>query len=70
MQWFKFFTTFNRKQKENLMTYPFSFTIAGIASRLKTSVTGLLQVPLQGLRALARLGDVSYPEDPPMLYVR
>ena len=47
------------------MTYLFSFTIAGIAARLKTSVTGLLQGSLQGLRALARLGDVSYPEDPP-----
>ena len=47
------------------MNYPFFFTLAGIASRLKTSVTGLLQVPLQGLRALARLGDVSYLEDPP-----
>ena len=52
------------------MTYLFSFTIAGIAARLKTSVTGLLQGSLQGLRALARLGDVSYPEDPPFLYGR
>ena len=52
------------------MTYLFSFTIAGIASRLKTSVTVLLQASLQGLRALARLGDVSYPEDPPVLYGR
>ena len=48
------------------MTYLFSFTIAGIAARLKTSVTGLLQGSLQGFRALARLGDVSYPEDPPL----
>ena len=47
------------------MTYLFSFTIAGIAARLKTSVTGLLQGSLQGFRALARLGDVSHPEDPP-----
>ena len=47
------------------MTYLFSFTIAGIAARLKTSVTGLLQASLQGFRALARLGDVSYLEDPP-----
>ena len=53
------------KQKENLMTYLFFFTIAGIASRLKTSVTGLLQGSLQGFRALARLGDVSHLEDPP-----
>ena len=52
------------------MTYLFSFTLAGIAARLKTSVTGLLQAPLQGFRALARLGDVSYPEDPPYLYGR
>ena len=28
------------------MTYLFSFTLAGIAARLKTSVTGLLQAPL------------------------
>ena len=52
------------------MNYPFFFTLAGIASRLKTSVTGLLQGSLQGLRALARLGDVSYLEDPPVLYIR
>ena len=52
------------------MNYPFFFTIAGIASRLKTFVTELLQGSLQGFRALARLGDVSYPEDPPLLYGR
>ena len=52
------------------MTFLFSFTIAGIASRLKISVTGLLQASLQWFRALARLGDVSYPEDPPLLYGR
>ena len=36
------------------MTYLFSFTIAGIAARLKTSVTGLLQgFPARVARARA-----------------
>ena len=46
----------------------FLLTIAGIAARLKTSVTKLLQGPLQGLRALARVGDAI--KTPPMLYAR
>ena len=52
------------------MTYLFSFTIAGIASRLKTSVTGLLQASLQWLRAPAPSGDVSYLKTPSVLYGR
>ena len=47
----------------------FLLTLAGIAARLKTSVTQLLQGPLQGLRALARLGDATA-KTPPMLYGR
>ena len=35
----------------------FLLTIAGIAARLKPTVTHLLQAPLQGLRAPARVGD-------------
>ena len=42
----------------------FLLTIAGIAARLKPTVTQLLQGPLQGLRALARLGDATT-QDPP-----
>ena len=47
----------------------FLLTIAGIAARLKPTVTTLLQGPLQGLRALARLGDATK-TPPPMLYAR
>ena len=42
----------------------FLLTLAGIAARLKTAVTRLLQAPLQGLRALARLGDAPYLNPP------
>ena len=45
----------------------FLLTLAGIAARLKPTVTNLLQAPLQGLRALARLGDTTT-KTPPMLY--
>ena len=37
----------------------FLLTLAGIAARLKPTVTKLLQGPLQGLRAPARLGDTT-----------
>ena len=47
----------------------FLLTIAGIAARLKPTVTRLLQAPLQGLRAPARLGD-TIASTPPMLYGR
>ena len=47
----------------------FLLTLAGITARLKTSVTRLLQGPLQGLRAPARLGDTTA-KTPPMLYGR
>ena len=43
----------------------FLLTIAGIAARLKPTVTQLLQGPLQGLRALARLGDATTQDPPP-----
>ena len=46
----------------------FLLTLAGIAARLKPTVTHLLQGPLQGLRAPARVGDA--PKTPPMLYGR
>ena len=47
----------------------FLLTIAGIAARLKPTVTHLLQGPLQGLRAPARVGDTTA-STPPMLYGR
>ena len=47
----------------------FLLTLAGIAARLKPTVTTLLQAPLQGLRAPARLGDTTA-STPPMLYGR
>ena len=47
----------------------FLLTLAGIAARLKPTVTTLLQASLQGLRALARLGDAAT-KTPPMLYAR
>ena len=47
----------------------FFLTIAGIAARLKPTVTHLLQGPLQGLRAPARVGD-TIASTPPMLYAR
>ena len=47
----------------------FLLTLAGIAARLKPTVTKLLQGPLQGLRAPARLGD-TIASTPPMLYAR
>ena len=37
----------------------FLLTLAGIAARLKPTVTKLLQAPLQGLRAPARVGDTT-----------
>ena len=46
----------------------FLLTLAGIAARLNPTVTQLLQGPLQGLRAPARVGDAT--KTPPMLYVR
>ena len=48
----------------------FLLTLAGIAARLKPTVTQLLQGPLQGLRAPARLSDTPYLKTPPMLYGR
>ena len=43
----------------------FLLTLAGIAARLKPTVTTLLQGPLQGLRAPARLGDATAKTPPP-----
>ena len=51
------------------MTYLLTFIIAGIAARLKPTVTTLLQGALQGLRAPARVGDTTA-FTPPMLYGR
>ena len=48
----------------------FSFICAGIAVRLKPTVTALLQHPLQRCRALARANDISFPKIPPVLYSR
>ena len=45
----------------------FSFLFAGIAVRLKPTVTALLQHPLQVFRALARSGDISTQKSPPPL---
>ena len=47
----------------------FFLTLAGIAARLKPTGTHLLQGPLQGLRAPARVGDATA-FTPPMLYGR
>ena len=43
----------------------FSLIFAGIAVRLKPTVTALLPLPLQRFRALAPFGDASHPIDPP-----
>ena len=47
----------------------FSFLFAGIAVRLKPTVTALLQHPLQRFRALALSGDTSN-LTPPFIYAR
>ena len=47
------------------MRFLLSFIFAGIAVRLKPTVTALLQHPLQRFRAPMRAGDISLPEDPP-----
>ena len=46
----------------------FSLIFAGIAARLKPTVTALLQHPLQRFRALAPSGDAFHPIDPPPLH--
>ena len=43
----------------------FSLIFAGIAARLKPTVTALLQHPLQRCRALAPFGDAFQPIYPP-----
>ena len=43
---------------------------AGIAARLKPTVTALLQHPLQRFRALAPAGDASNLKTPPLIYAR
>ena len=43
----------------------FSILFAGIAVRLKPTVTALLQHPLQVFRALAPSGDISNLKSPP-----
>ena len=43
----------------------FSLMFAGIAARLKPTVTALLQHPLQVFRALAPSGDAFQPIYPP-----
>ena len=50
------------------MRFLFSFIFAGIAARLKPTVTALLQRPLQRFRAPTRAGDISQPETPPFIY--
>ena len=50
------------------MRFLFSFIFAGIAARLKPTVTALLQRPLQRFRAPTRAGDISQPENPPPSY--
>ena len=48
----------------------FSFLFAGIAVRLKPTVTELLQCPLQMFRALAPFGDTLARFTPPDIYIR
>ena len=48
----------------------FSLIFAGIAVRLKPTVTALLQHPLQRFRALAPAGDASNLKTPPLIYAR
>ena len=48
------------------MRFLLSFIFAGIAVRLKPTVTALLQHPLQRFRALAPFGDAFQPIDPPL----
>ena len=48
----------------------FSILFAGIAARLKPTVTALLQHPLQRCRALAPAGDASNLKTPPLIYAR
>ena len=50
------------------MRFLLSFIFAGIAARLKPTVTALLQRPLQRFRAQMRAGDISLPENPPPSY--
>ena len=48
----------------------FSLIFAGIAVRLKPTVTALLQHPLQRFRALAPAGDISTLKSPPFINAR
>ena len=48
----------------------FSLIFAGIAVRLKPTVTALLQHPLQRCRARMRASDIAYLQTPPVLYSR
>ena len=48
----------------------FSLIFAGIAVRLKPTVTELLQCPLQMFRVLARADDTLARFTPPVLYIR
>ena len=48
----------------------FSLIFAGIAVRLKPTVTALLQHPLQVFRAHAPSGDASNLKTPPPIYAR
>ena len=47
------------------MRFLFSFIFAGIAARLKPTVTALLQRPLQRFRAQMRAGDIASLKPPP-----
>ena len=52
------------------MRFLFSFIFAGIAVRLKPTVTALLQRPLQRFRAQTRAGDIASLKTPPFIYSR
>ena len=52
------------------MRFLFSFIFAGIAVRLKPTVTALLQRPLQRFRAQTRAGDIASLKTPPFIYGR
>ena len=52
------------------MRFLFSFIFAGIAARLKPTVTALLQRPLQRFRAQMRAGDIASLKTPPFIYSR
>ena len=61
---FDFIFHINLKETKQ-MRILFSFLFAGIAVRLKPTVTALLQHPLQRFRALALSGDISNLKTPP-----